>query len=45
MSEPVILPSIEGKGGKLGEGMRAIEQHVLDTNAEKNWLKQPHMFN
>ncbi len=33
--EPEMLLSINGMGAKLGEGMWAIEQHILDTNAEK----------
>jgi hypothetical protein len=37
-----MLPSIEAMGAKLGEGMGAIEQHILGTNAGKNnCLKLP----
>ncbi len=34
-SEPVMLPSIEETGAKLGEGMWAIEKRILDTYAGK----------
>ncbi len=30
MSEPEILPSIEGMGAKLGEGMKAIDFQLTD---------------
>ncbi len=32
-SKLLILWSIEGMGDKLGEGMWAIEQRILDTSA------------
>jgi hypothetical protein len=31
MPEPEILPSIEGMGAKLGEGMKAIDFQLTDS--------------
>ncbi len=35
MVKPVKLPSNDGMGGKLWEGVWAIEHRILDTNGGK----------